>query len=216
MESSRIAIIIPAYNEEKTIEEVVNSVKNYGVPIVIDDGSVDNTAKISKKMGAIVVIHKKNKGYDSALNSGFKIAKQNQFIIAITVDADLQHDFKIIPEFIKILNAEADIVTGIRNNTQRISEKIFKITSNFLWGLKDPLCGLKGYKMHVYDDFGFFDTYNSIGTELLIRSRLKEKKIIQIEINTKKRKDKPRFGNFLIANYKILRSLFLSLTIIKS
>ncbi len=216
MESSRIAIIIPAYNEEKTIEEVVNSVKNYGVPIVIDDGSVDNTAKISKNTGAIVIIHKKNKGYDSALNSGFKIAKQKEFFIAITVDADLQHDFKIIPKYIKILNSDADIVTGIRNNTQRISEKIFKIISNFLWGLKDPLCGLKGYKMHVYDDFGFFDTYNSIGTELLIRSRLKQKKIIQIEINTKKRIDKPRFGNFLMANYKIFRSLFLSLIIIKS
>ena len=79
MESPRIAIIIPAYNEEATIKDIVKSTINYGFPIVVDDGSEDNTADIAFKYGAKVKKHKINQGYDMALNTGFEIASKKGF-----------------------------------------------------------------------------------------------------------------------------------------
>ena len=186
MESSRIAIIIPAYNEEATIKDIVKSTINYGVPIVVDDGSKDNTADIAFKYGAKVKKHRINQGYDMALNTGFEIASREGFKYAITFDADSQHDSSIIPRVEEFLNSGADIVVGIRPTSQRISEKIFKIVSYIVWGLKDPLCGLKGYNMQVYNDIGIFDTFNSIGTELLIRSSVKKKNNTNLYFNKKK------------------------------
>ena len=76
MDKYQIAIVIPAFNEEATIFNVVQSVKKYGAVIVVDDASTDETKKIAKNAGAIVVSHQKNKGYDGALNSGFAKADE--------------------------------------------------------------------------------------------------------------------------------------------
>ena len=84
-----------------------------------------------------------------------------------------------------------------------------------MWGLKDPLCGLKGYNMEVYRKFGYFDSFNSIGTELLIRSVKSNFKIKQINITTRKRLDRPRFGNVLQSNIKIFRALITCLIKLK-
>lgn len=212
MESFKIIFIIPAYNEEKTISDVVSSLKSYGQILIVDDGSTDQTAHIAKKNGAIVRKHKKNYGYDSALNTGFETADILGFDYVITLDADLQHDTIVIPEFInQLVHKNAGIVAGVRLKSQRISELIFKKISKLIWGLQDPLCGLKGYNMEIYRKYGFFDTFNSIGTELLIRSANKKIKIKQIIVQTRKRFDKPRFGNVIFSNYKILRALLICL-----
>ena len=212
MELFKIIFIIPAYNEEKTISDVINSLKLYGKILIVDDGSTDQTAHIAKKSGAIVRKHKKNYGYDSALNTGFDTANILGFDYVITLDADLQHDTIVIPEFInQLVYKNAGIVAGVRLKSQRISELIFKKISKFIWDLQDPLCGLKGYNMEIYRQYGFFDTFNSIGTELLIRSAKKKIKIKQITVQTRKRFDKPRFGNVIISNYKILRALIICL-----
>jgi len=212
MESFKIIFVIPAYNEEKTISDVISSLKSYGQILIVDDGSTDQTSFIAKKCGAIVKKHEKNYGYDSALNTGFKTASILGFDYAITLDADLQHDTVVIPEFInQLVHKNVGIVAGVRLKSQRISELIFKKISKFIWGLQDPLCGLKGYNMEIYRKYGFFDTFNSIGTELLIRSVNKKIKIKQLVIQTRKRVDKPRFGNVIFSNYKILRALIICL-----
>ena len=65
-------IIIPAFNEEKTINKVVKSIKNYCKNIiVVDDGSFDDTFKQAQKSGAKVIKLETNKGYDNALEIGF-------------------------------------------------------------------------------------------------------------------------------------------------
>ena len=216
MESSKIVFIIPAFNEESTIAKVIDSLINYGKIIIVDDGSIDDTANIAKRKGAIVEIHKKNQGYDKALNTGFKKANKMGFEFAITLDADLQHDVNVVPKIIEILKEQnAQIVAGVRSNSQRFSELIFKKISSFIWGLKDPLCGLKGYSMEVYRKFGYFDSFNSIGTELLIRSVKSNFKIKQINITTRKRLDRPRFGNVLQSNIKIFRALIICLIKLK-
>ena len=74
MERFKLAIIIPAYNEENTIFDLVKSASNHGLVIVVNDGSTDNTKKLAEFAGAILINHKDNRGYDSSLNSGFKKA----------------------------------------------------------------------------------------------------------------------------------------------
>ena len=72
----KVAIVIPAFNEEATISNVVQSVKEYGIVVVVNDASSDKTKQMAESAGAIVINHKDNKGYDDALNSGFKKAKE--------------------------------------------------------------------------------------------------------------------------------------------
>jgi glycosyltransferase involved in cell wall biosynthesis len=64
------AILIPAFNEELSIAAVIQAASNYGKAIVIDDGSSDPTSEIAYKLGALVIRHEKNYGYQAALNSG--------------------------------------------------------------------------------------------------------------------------------------------------
>ena len=215
MDKSRISIIIPALNESATIANVVMRVKKFGIPIVVDDGSIDNTTQIACDAGAIVIKHEENKGYDQALSSGFLYANQNEYKYVITIDADGQHDPQMLANFISHLTDEVDLVIGVRDRFQRYSESLFALISFIKWGLKDPLCGMKAYSVDLYKELGHFDSYGSVGTELAIYAAKNNKKIIQIPIVTCARVDKSRFGSRWSANKKILRALGLGLGVFK-
>lgn len=204
----RIAIIIPAFNEESTLFSVVQSVQEYGDIIVVNDASTDKTKQIAGDSGAILVNHRKNKGYDAALNSGFAKAKELNYNIVITFDADGQHNRKHIQEYIDLLEQGFEVVVGIRNKFQRVSEYIFAWVASWRWGVKDPLCGMKAYRIDVYNQLGCFDSYNSIGTELAIYAAHENLKIVQQSIEVVDRKDRPRFGSGFSANIVILRALW--------
>src|SRR5713101_5594916 len=100
MDRYRVGIVIPAFNESATIVSVVQSAGRYGGAIVVDDGSTDNTAELAIHAGAVVVSHGRNRGYDAALNTGFKRAAELGTEIIITVDADGQHDPSLIQKFV--------------------------------------------------------------------------------------------------------------------
>ena len=208
MEKYKVAIIIPAFNEEYAISQQVKSVKKYGLVIVVNDGSTDSTQEKAIKAGAIVVNHKTNKGYDRALNSGFVKANKIGCTTIITFDGDGQHDPKAIKKFIKLINKGYDVVIGVRKNFQRLSEHIFSLVTNFIWGIKDPLCGMKGYNIKVYKKAGYFSSYDSIGTELCIKSCKLGFKIFQTPVKTYNRYGVSRFGNRIGANVKIIKALY--------
>jgi glycosyltransferase involved in cell wall biosynthesis len=207
----RIGLIIPALNEAATIASVTANAGAYGIPIVVDDGSTDNTAAIATNAGAILVRHEVNRGYDGALNSGFARASQLGFEFVITMDADGQHDPALLGTFIKALGNGADVVTGIRDRRQRFAEHLFAWIGRAKWGIRDPLCGMKAYRMAVYNELGHFDSYNSIGTELAIYAAKRGKNIVQLPVKTRDRTDAPRFGRRFSANKRILRALWFSL-----
>ncbi len=216
MDRSRLAIVIPALNEEGSIGAVVRNCRSYGLPIVVDDGSVDRTGEVSKAEGAEVVRHPSNKGYDAALSSGFRRAAELDCEFVITIDADGQHDPQIIQKFLDLLNGGADIVVGIRDKHQRFAEYCFARMTKLLYGLSDPLCGLKGYRMSVYRALGHFDAYGSIGTELTLFSVRSGFRLEQVPIVVRERNGHPRFGRKLQANYKIFRAMSLHLFRIRS
>jgi glycosyltransferase involved in cell wall biosynthesis len=204
---NKIVAVIPALNEENTIESVLKKTKNYvDEIIVVDDCSKDKTPKIAEKY-ASVIKHSKNEGYDKSIDNGFKLAKERKADIIITLDADGQHLPEDIPRLIEpIKNKKADIVTGKRPYNARFMEQLFANFGKKI-GIDDPLCGMKAYNIKVYDEIGFFDNITSIGTQLIFTALKKGYKIKNIKIKLNKRKDIPRFGRKLRANFKLLKAL---------
>jgi len=210
LERSQIAILIPVYNEQKTILNVVNQVRKYGTPIIIDDASTDNSKRIIKQNKIIYFSNKNNLGYDKTLNIGFSKAKNLKFKYVITFDGDGQHHTKDLKRVIFYLS-RYDIVVGQRSKFQRFSEHLFSKFSIFYYNIKDPLTGLKGYNIKVYNSLGYFDKNKSTGTKLLFHAAQKKFKIKKININIKQRVGVPRFGNVVKSNLYIIRSIILAL-----
>lgn len=109
-------IVIPALNEEATIESVISKVKQE-IPdatcLVVNDGSKDNTSRIAKSAGAVVADLPYNLGVGGAMRLGFKYASQFGFESVVQVDADGQHDPKDAKKLIEALSA-SDLVLGSR------------------------------------------------------------------------------------------------------
>ena len=112
----KIVVVIPAYNEEKIIGQVVRAaLKESSLVIVVDDGSTDRTGQIAQKAGAKVYRHIINLGLGSSLATGLMAARQHHPEIVITMDADGQHRAEDIPSLIKPLeDLRADFVVGSR------------------------------------------------------------------------------------------------------
>lgn len=191
---------------------VVQGCADVGIPIVVDDGSTDSTAAVAAAAGAEVVRHDVNRGYDAALESGFARAAADGCEVAITIDADGQHDPAVLTRLLAAIDEGADVVVGIRDRHQRLAESIFSLIGRVLYRIEDPLCGLKAYRLAVYRDLGHFDCYRSTGTELAIFAARAGYRIAQIPIRTRERVGAPRFGNRLSGNLKIFRSLILGMT----
>jgi glycosyltransferase involved in cell wall biosynthesis len=177
---------------------------------VVDDCSTDGTGSLAEAAGAIVVRHTENRGYDGALNSGFAEAARLGFEYVITFDADGQHDGSILERFVLALDNGADLVIGIRPSHARIGEAVFSLYTRVRYGVCDPLCGLKGYRIDLYRGLGWFDSYRSIGTELTLYAVRRGCRYMQVPIPIGRRDGKPRFAAAWKAELKILRALALT------
>jgi len=184
--------LIPAYNEEKTIEKVVREVKKINIlPIVINDCSDDRTGEIAKKNGAIVINHKINKGKGESVKSGLRYLKRKypKVKYIVIVDADLQFNPKEALKLIKPLkNGEADYVIGSRfhGNAKKIPFRnilgnlVWRSTFNFLFGtkLKDTNSGFIAFKRKFGEDtkiHGGYIVENSLALQAIKRNmRIKE------------------------------------------
>ncbi len=209
MDRHRIGIVIPALNEAETIGWVVSNASQYGIPIVVDDGSSDQTGEVATKAGAIVVRHAINLGYDQAINSGFARADELECQYIVTIDADGQHDPTTLPAFLEALDNGAEVVVGVRDRRQRLAEHLFAWVGSAKWGIHDPLCGMKAYRIGIFKELGHFDSSTSIGTELALYAAASGKRIAQLSVKTRERTSEPRFGRRLSANSRILRALWL-------
>lgn len=127
--NERIAILIPAYNEEKYIKDVIESCFKYGFDIiVVDDGSTDGTLKTAESIIApenlkiITIKHPVNMGKGQSLKTGFNYIINNNYSGVITIDADGQHDANEIKIFLKVIETEKpDLIIGNRmGNTKRM------------------------------------------------------------------------------------------------
>lgn len=157
-----VTIIIPAYNEEEGITDVITQLKelseneNHEI-LIVDDGSTDNTYKLASDTGVKVIRHPYNKGYGAALKTGIRNAKAD---IVLFMDADGQHKPSDIQKLIQYIG-DYDMVVGARTKKSKISllrrpgKKILGITANYLAGMKIPdlNSGFRALKKDVAMEF---------------------------------------------------------------
>ena len=204
----KIAILIPAFNEARSVANVVRQFDSRYSVFVVDDGSSDATAKEARNAGAVVISHSTNQGYEAALNTGFdEIFSKRNFDFLITFDADGQHDYNTIAEIESKLYENYDIVVATRDSFQRFSEYLFSFYFLYTQNIKDPLSGFKGYSKELYQKQGYFSKKNTVGTEILMFAFKKGFSITAVNTHTEKRIDKSRFGSGLSANIRLIKSL---------
>ncbi len=113
---SRLLVVVPALNEEKSIGAVVTEIQARAPEasvLVVDDGSSDATAKAAARAGALVCILPFNLGVGGAMRAGFRYAQRHEFDVVVQVDGDGQHDPSFIAELVAGLDS-ADVVVGAR------------------------------------------------------------------------------------------------------
>lgn len=140
--NDKILIIIPAYNEEKSILKVYNGIIDYNKKnntrydvIVINDGSIDNTSQICIENNIPVINLIQNLGIGGAVQTGYKYAYLNNYDYAIQYDGDGQHEISCVEDILKPLReCEADLVVGSRFIDKNSSE--FKSSAARRMGIK--------------------------------------------------------------------------------
>jgi len=129
----RICLLIPAYNEARTIGQVVSEARGIiESVVVVDDGSQDATAQIAENSGAIVIKHSVNSGKGAALRTGFQHVLDNGYDALITMDSDGQHDVNDIPGFLKAFDERGSgIIIGSRMQDISTMPAVRKFTNKF-------------------------------------------------------------------------------------
>lgn len=116
LHSSRVLVVMPAFNEEEAIGDVVREVRAALTSVrcvVVDDGSKDDTIAVAESAGADVLRLPFNLGVGGAMRLGFKFAVENGYDTVVQIDSDGQHDPSAVPELLAHLD-RADIVIGAR------------------------------------------------------------------------------------------------------
>ena len=155
-------MIIPAYNEELSIENTIKKITKYNNEsinkidyVIINDGSTDNTKQICEKNNYNVINLIYNLGIGGAVQTGYKYAIKNNYDVAIQFDGDGQHDENYIDSLVKEIEKGANFVIGSRfidslsefksSNTRRVGIKILSILIKICTGKKifDPTSGFR-------------------------------------------------------------------------
>lgn len=168
---SDVLIVIPAYNEEKNIERVVdNLILNYPQfdYVVVNDGSKDSTAEICRRKGYNLLDLPVNLGLAGGFQAGLKYAYKNHYLYAIQFDGDGQHR----PEFIQTMREKMDegydIVIGSRFVTENKPKTMRMLGSNLISAairlttgvrIKDPTSGMRMFSSKMVEEFALSLNY---------------------------------------------------------
>ena len=192
----KISCIIPAFNEESTIINVIKNVKRVKVineMIVVDDGSTDNTYKNAKSEGVRVIKHAQNKGKGAAIKTGVSYSSGD---IILFLDADL---YSITPKKIASIlqpleNDEADFVKSSFTRTRgRVTELVvkplFKVIFPFI-KFNQPLSGQFAIKRDLIKELKIDDKWG-VDIQILLQLVKKGVRISEVDIGKLKHKKQP-------------------------
>ncbi len=215
---NKTCAIIPFYNDERTIAEIVNRTLNFvEVLIVVNDGSTDNSKNNVPKNDKIIYLENRiNEGKGVALNKGFKESIKNSFEFTITLDADLQHIPEKIPDIISALS-NYDIAIGNRLDDlsdmplhRILSNKISSGLLSLKTGQKiiDSQCGFRGFRTKILNNIlPQFPGYEA-ESEILINAARKNYKIGFVPIPTIYSDEKSKIRPFQII-FSFFKTLFI-------
>lgn len=188
-------VCIPAFDEEKTIGDVVKKSLQYADKVIVcDDGSKDNTAKIARQSGAQVISHTKNQGYGAAIITLFEAARKENADIMITLDGDGQHNPDQITLLIDTLTEHnLDVVIGSRFLDQSTTHpgyrkrgiKIITSASNFGTDFKltDAQSGFRAYSKQAIESIHPTETGMAVSTEILLKISNKGLSLAEVPIS---------------------------------
>lgn len=167
----KVLMVIPAYNESKSIVNTVNSIKNTKLKnhtldyIVINDGSKDDTKKVCEENKINFIDLPVNLGIGGAVQTGYKYALYNDYDIAIQFDGDGQHDASYIEALVEEIKKGNDIAIGSRfvaNLSEFKSTAVRRLGINFLSKLiklctkkriYDPTSGFRACNRKIIEEF---------------------------------------------------------------
>ena len=182
MEGMEYCVIIPTYNNEKTVEGVISGVlkitKNV---IVINDGSTDITNDILKKFSFLTIIsYEKNRGKGFAIRKGFEVAIAKRYLYAVTIDSDGQHFPEDIVTLISKIDKEPDtLIIGARNlapeelsKGSSFANRFSNFWYRFLTGIKlpDTQTGFRLYPLKPLTGMRFYTGKYEFELEVLVRA----------------------------------------------
>ncbi len=173
----KVVVIVPAFNEAKTIGAVLDDLKSVEARvIVIDDGSTDSTRAITKSHGVAVFSHAVNRGLGASLQTGFKKAIQLGADYIVTFDADGQHRAKDITRLVEpIASGAADAVIGTRDfsshapHVRKIYNSIANVIGYLVFGIyvHDTQSGLRAFRSQLLARFGPLGDRMEISSEII-------------------------------------------------
>lgn len=197
--SGKLVVVLPAYNEAANIARVVAGVRAVTlpgieiVPLVVDDGSKDETGRLAREAGAVVLTHSPNRGVGAAFRTGLDWARQNDAQYLIHMDSDGQ----VLPEEIPIvaravIAGEADLALGCRFLGERPEHlaawKAFGLrnvarTIGLLTGyrLHDLSCGFRCMNRRIMDAVNPSFDYDYI-QETLIQALAARARVVEVPI----------------------------------
>jgi glycosyltransferase involved in cell wall biosynthesis len=184
----KVCVIIPAYNESKVVGAVINDIKktleksNYQFEIVvINDQSTDDTSDIARQAGATVIDHLLNQGAGGATSTGLRYAEKHTFDIAVTMDADGQHDPNDVLECINEAEGKmSDLLIGSRlidsngmSNVKIIGNKGLSLITWILFGVNvtDSQSGLRVFSKNALYVLEWRSTGYEFCSEMIWRAK---------------------------------------------
>ena len=167
-------VVVPAYNEQKTIKTLVERILQFADVCVIDDGSQDSTGTIVAAIAAAVCIsHRKNTHIPGAILDGMRYAADRQYQYVVTMDAGLSHSPDELPG---ILNApRADLVIGTRTKEigKPLYRKLLSAAGTFLVCLSLRHFHRELPRAHFNDTTSGFRRYSRKAVQLLLSKDFK-------------------------------------------
>jgi glycosyltransferase involved in cell wall biosynthesis len=194
-----ISVLVPVYNEVKTLQEIIRRVTATGLPseiLIIDDGSTDGSRELLNEMngnGLVrVVFHEKNQGKGAAVRTGIQNACGDVILIQ---DADLEYDPRDYPSLFKPLEEGiADVVYGSRflGGPRRpilfwnmLANKILTLTTNILYNniLTDMETGYKVFRSKVVEDMPLYSRGFEFEPEFTAKILKRKVRIYEVPIS---------------------------------
>jgi glycosyltransferase involved in cell wall biosynthesis len=214
MKTTKVWIVMPAYNEGRSISRVLDALHREGWHniIVVDDGSRDRTAEIARSKGALVVSHKKNMGLGAALRSGLVKARELDAECVVTFDADGQHDPKAVRALVGALD-DADLVIGIR---QHLGIPLHKrlgnfglnlITCLFSGVLTDSQSGSRAFGKRALELIRIRSNQYEVSSEIIIQAKKRGLVLREVPVRCFYTKYSKARGTTIISGFKIFWAL---------
>ena len=194
-----VMVAMPAYNEERRVGNTVAGVKPYAdVVVVVDDGSKDKTVAVAEEAGAVVVRHRRNKGYGGALNTIFMTAKKYKPDILVIIDSDGQHNPEDVPRFVSKIAEGYDVVIGSRFLTpeskamipgyRKLGMKVLDTATDMVTNgahVSDSQSGFRAYTRDAYNVVNISGNGMSAGSEILMQISDRKLAIGEIPISVR-------------------------------